>query len=140
MKYKLLCTDDEWLPRDGRIRLWKDDSEERALWPQGIPSLVHPFLMRIFDEIKQGLQGFINYWEQLSQEDSTREYCRQYETLSYYWHGVKTALDMPLEYNAVLKDGFWPMSRVGPSFEDQFTEASDVWEEYDEDEHFVGQA
>ena len=47
---------------------------------------------------------------------------------------------MPLEYNAMLKDGFWPMSRVGPSFEDQFIEAGDVREEYDEDEHFVGQA
>ena len=53
---------------------------------------------------------------------------------------MKTTLDMPLEYNAVLKDGIWPMSRVGPLFEDQFIEAGDVWEEYDEDEHFVGQA
>ena len=96
--------------------------------------------MRNFDDIKQGLQGFINHWEQLSQEDSTGEYCRRYEPLSYYWRGVRTTLDMPLEYNAVLKDGFWPMSRVGPSFEDQFMEAGDVREEYDENEHFVGQA
>ena len=50
------------------------------------------------------------------------------------------ALDMPLECSVVLRDGFWPMSRVGPSFEDQFTEAGDIREEYDEDEHFVGQA
>ena len=76
----------------------------------------------------------------MSQEDSIGEYHRRYEPLSYYWRGVRIALDMPLEYNAVLKDGFWPMSRVGPSFEDQFTEAGDVREEYDEDEHFVGQA
>ena len=47
---------------------------------------------------------------------------------------------MPLEYSVVLRDGFWPMSRVGPSFEDQFTEASDIREEYDEDEHFIWQA
>ena len=32
------------------------------------------------------------------------------------------------------------MSRVELSFEDQFTEAGDVPEEYDEDERFVGQA
>ena len=140
MKYKLLCTDDEWLPRDGGIPLWKEDSEGRALWPRGIPSSIQPSAMRNFDDIKWGLQGFINHWEQLSQEDSTGEYRRRYEPLSYYWRGVRTALDMPLEYNAVLKDGFWPMSRVGPSFEDQFTEAGDVREEYDEDEHFVGQA
>ena len=59
-------------------------------------------------------------------EDSTREYCRRYEPLSYYWSGVKTALDMPMEYSVLLRDGLWPMSRVGPSFEDQFMEASDI--------------
>ena len=32
------------------------------------------------------------------------------------------------------------MSRVGLSFEDQFTEVGVIREEYDEDEHFVGQA
>ena len=47
---------------------------------------------------------------------------------------------MPLEYSEVLRDGFWPMSRVRPSFEDQFMEAGDVREEYDEDEHFDRQA
>ena len=76
MKYKLLCTDDEWLPRDGGIRLWKEDSEGRALWPRGIPNAVQPSAMRNFDDIKRGLQGFINHWEQLSQEDSTGEYRR----------------------------------------------------------------
>ena len=62
--------------------------------------------MRNFDEIKRGLQGFINHWKQLSMEDSIGEYCRQYEPLSYYWLGVKTALDMPVEYNVMLRDGF----------------------------------
>ena len=32
MKYKLLCTDLEWLGEDGRgIKLWKEDSEGRSL-------------------------------------------------------------------------------------------------------------
>ena len=31
MKYKLLCTDDEWLPQDGGIKLWKDDLGGRAM-------------------------------------------------------------------------------------------------------------
>ena len=47
-------------------------------------------------------------------------------------------LDMPLEYNTMLRDGFWPISRVAATFEDQFTETSDVREQYDEDENFVG--
>ena len=66
MKYKLLCMDDEWLPRDGGIWLWKEDSEGRALWPRRIPNAVQPSAMRNFDDIKRGLQGFINHWEQLS--------------------------------------------------------------------------
>ena len=32
------------------------------------------------------------------------------------------------------------MSRVVPSFEDEFTEIGDICEEFDEDDHFVGQA
>ena len=61
MKYKLLCTDDEWLPQDGGIRLWKEDSKGRALWPRGIPSTVQPSAMWNFNEIKRGFQGFINH-------------------------------------------------------------------------------
>ena len=31
---------------------------------------------------------------------------------SYYWQRVHIAFDILLEYDAMLKDGFWPMSRV----------------------------
>ena len=138
MKYKLLCTDDDWLPREGGIKLWKDDLQGRAMWPRGFPIAVQPSSMRNIDEIKRGLQGFINHWEQLSHEDCIGEYRRRYEPLSYYWRGVKAALDLPLQYDGVLRDGFWPTSRVAPSFEDEFTETSDIREEFDEDDHFVG--
>ena len=140
MKYKLLCTDDDWLPREGGIKLWKDDLQGRAIWPCGFPISVQPSSMRNIDEIKRGLQGFINHWEQLSPEDCTGDYRRRYEPLSYYWRGVKVALDLPLQYNGVLRDGFWPTSRVAPSFEDEFIEIGDIREEFDEDDHFVGQA
>ena len=140
MKYKLLCTDDDWLPREGGIKLWKDDLQGRAMWPRRFPIAIQPSSMRNIDEIKRGLQGFINHWEQLSHEDYIGEYRRRYEPLSYYWRGVKVALDLPLQYDGVLRDGFWPMSRVVPSFEDEFTETGDIREEFDEDDHFVGQA
>ena len=39
-------------------------------------------------------------------EDSIGRYYRQYEPLSYYWRGVKMALDMPMEYSVLLRDGF----------------------------------
>ena len=53
---------------------------------------------------------------------------------------MKAALDMPFEYDAILRDGFWPMSRVSASFKDEFSKTGDICEEFDEDEHFVGQA
>ena len=53
---------------------------------------------------------------------------------------MKTTLDMPFEYNAILRDGFWPMSRVAPSFEDQFIDIDDVCEEFNENGYFVHQA
>ena len=96
--------------------------------------------MRKFDEIKCSLYKFSNQWKQLSQKDLTREFCRQYIPLSYYWRGIKTVLDMPLQYNVVLKDGFWPMSRVAPLFEDQFPEIGDICEEFYKDDHFVEEA
>ena len=64
--------------------------------------------MRNLEDFKPDLQGFINHSDQLSKEDSTSEYRRQYEPLSYYWRQVKAALDLPFEYDKTLKDGFWP--------------------------------
>ena len=61
MKYKLLCTDDDWLPRDGGIKLWKKDSKRRTLWLYGCPTAIHPSSMWNSNEIKRGLQGFINH-------------------------------------------------------------------------------
>ena len=95
--------------------------------------------MQNLEDIKRDLQGFINHWDQLSEEDSSGEYRRQYEPLSYYWWQVKAALDLPFQYEKALKVGFWPTTRVAPSFEDEFTKMGNVREEYDEDEHFVGQ-
>ena len=120
--------------------MWKEDSQGRALWPRGYPEAVKPSSMRNLEDIKHGLQGFINHWDKLSEEDSTGEYRRQYEPLSYYWRRVMVALDVPTGFDETLKDGFWPTTRVAPSFEDEFTETSNVREEYYEDEHFVGQA
>ena len=50
---------------------------------------------------------------------------------------MKAALDMHFEYDAILRDGFWPMSRVSASFEDEFIVVGDVRDEFDKDEHFV---
>ena len=51
---------------------------------------------------------------------------------------MKAILDLLSEFDKTLKDGFWPTTRVAPSFEDEFTKTGNVCREYDEDEHFVG--
>ena len=65
MKYKIYCHDEEWLPKgEGNgIKLWKEDSEGRSLWPRGVPDAVKPETMRHLPEVVKGLSGFIDYWE-----------------------------------------------------------------------------
>ena len=36
MKYKIYCTDNDWLPEEG-IKLWKEDSQGQSLWLRGDP-------------------------------------------------------------------------------------------------------
>ena len=62
--------------------------------------------MQNVNDIIQDLQGFINQWNQLSQENSTKEYRTQYKPLSYYWRRVMATLDLPLKYDVALMDGF----------------------------------
>jgi hypothetical protein len=95
--------------------------------------------MRNVDEIVKGIFGFIKYWEKLSEEDSTGEYHRRYEHLCYYWHDVKDPLVLLVQTLPSLRDGFWPVTQFASAPEDVFLEDGSVREEYDEDDHFVGQ-
>ena len=65
LKYKIYCHDKEWLPKgEGNgIKLWKEDSEGRSLWPRGVPDAVKPETMRHLPEVVKGLSGFIDHWE-----------------------------------------------------------------------------
>ena len=107
MKYKILCTNPNWLPKEGGgIKLWQEDEEGRAIWPHGEPTSLSPQQMRNFEEILRGISRFIKYWEKLSNEDSTGEYRRHYKHLWYYWRVVKDALDTPIQPLPSLQDGF----------------------------------
>lgn len=47
IKYKILCTNMDWLPKEGGgIKLWQEDSEGQSLWPLGEPILVTYHSMR----------------------------------------------------------------------------------------------
>lgn len=109
------------------------------MYPRGIPDALVPERMKNLDEIVKGLTGFISYWDSMSEEDTTGEYRRRYEHLSYYWRAVKVALVVSVEPRSMLQNGFWPISRFAPALEDQFTDNGEVREEYAEDDHYVGQ-
>jgi hypothetical protein len=82
MKYKILYTDTDWLPKEGGgIKLWKEYEERRALWPCAEPTPLSVQSMKNIEEILRGITGFMKYWENLSNEDSTGEYRRRYEHL-----------------------------------------------------------
>jgi hypothetical protein len=72
MKYKILCTNTDWLPKEGGgIKLWRDNEEGRALWPCGEPAPLSAQPMKNVEEILRGITRFMKYWENLSNEDST---------------------------------------------------------------------
>ena len=84
LKYKIYCHDEEWLPKGkgNGIKLWKEDSEGRSLWPRGVPDAVKPETMCHKPEVVKGLSGFIDHWERSSKEFI--ESRRLNEPLSYY--------------------------------------------------------
>ena len=106
MKYKIYCYDEEWLPKgEGNgIRLWKEDSEGRSLWPYGVPDVVKLETMHPLPVVVKGLSGFIDHWEQSSRESV--ESRRLNEPLSYYWHDVRDALSLPMDMPISLQNGF----------------------------------
>jgi hypothetical protein len=97
MKYRILCTNPDWLPKEGGgIKLWREDEEGRTLWPCREPAPLSAQPMKNLEEISKKISKFMKYWEKFSNEDSTKEYQRHYEHLWYYWRAVKDALVLPI--------------------------------------------
>ena len=137
MKYKIYCTDNDWLPEDG-IKLWKEDSKGQSLWPRGHPVPVEYLEMRSVEDISKGITGFIKYWEALCNEDGTGEYRRRFEHYVFYWRAVLACLKEPIQASVALKDGFWPSTRVEATEEDELDDDGEAREEFGEDDLFVG--
>ena len=97
MQYKILCTDSDWLPKKGgRIRLWKETSDWRPRVPRGSPAPLAPHLMRCFDVVCKGLDGYIAFWGAMANQDLSGEFRRKNESVMKYWEGVRGALQDPL--------------------------------------------
>jgi hypothetical protein len=98
MNYKILCTNIDWLPKEGGgIKLWREDEEERALWPCGKPAPLSAQPMKNLKEILRRITRFMKYYKKLSNEDSMEEYQRHYEHLWYYWRAMKDALVLSIQ-------------------------------------------
>jgi hypothetical protein len=62
MKYKILCIDDDWLPKEGGgIKLWRENEEGRALWPRREAAPLSAQPMKNLNEILRGFAGFMKY-------------------------------------------------------------------------------
>ena len=75
MQYKLLCMDNEWLPKeDGGIRLWNETNIGTPRVPNGDPMALKPEKMRGHDEVCKGLRGFLNLWNGMANDDLSGEF------------------------------------------------------------------
>ena len=127
----LLCTDNKWLPKEGRgIWLWKQIEDGLPKVPFGDLKALKPQKMHAHDEVCKGLGGFLNLWSAMANDDFFGEFRRKNELMSQYWRDVNAALDLPLPTEEYLKDSIiWPRSRFTPKV-DQFQEDETLREEF----------
>jgi hypothetical protein len=139
MQYKILCTDIDWLPKEGGgIRLWKETSDGCPKVPRGSPSPLGPQLMRSFEEVCKGVDSYIALWGAMANQDLSGEFRRKIEPVKKYWEGVRSAFSEPLVRRETLRDGFWPNSIISIVEEDQYLDDGTMREEFAEDAPFVG--
>ena len=91
MQYKRACTDTQWLPKKG-LKLWKEDAEHKPMLPQGDPLCVKPRKIKNRVEIARGLDGYIQHWIDMSNEDGMTAYKTHMSHLVTYWKGVRNAM------------------------------------------------
>ena len=140
MQYKIICTDDDWLPKEGGgIKLWKETEGGRPFMPTGIPQPLPPQRMRGFDEVCKGLDSYIALWKQMAVEDLSGEYRRKIAPTQNYWEGVRSALNEPLLVQDALVYGFWPNSMFRVTDMDRLHDEEIAREQFPEDAPFVGQ-
>ena len=138
MQYKLLCTDNEWLPKgSGGIWLWKQIEDESLKMLLGDPKALKPKKMHGYDEFCKGLGRFLNLWSAMANDDFSGEFRRKNEPMSQHWRDVKAALDLPLPTEESLKKGFWPRLKFIPEV-DHFQEDGTLREEFAIDLPHVG--
>ena len=102
--------------------MWKEDVGGQSLWPHGEPLPVPLKPMKGLEDIVKGVLGFVRYYENLCNVDVTEDFLRLYKHIVKYWRGIKVALMEPLPTFDVLRDGFWPTTRVEANRADELNE------------------
>ena len=83
MRYKLLCTNNKWLPKEGGgICLWKETKDGSPKVPLGDPKALKPQKMCGYDEICKGLGRFLNLWSAMVNDDFFGEFRRKNKPVS----------------------------------------------------------
>ena len=83
MQNKLLCTNNEWLPKDGGgIRLWKETEDESLKVPHGDLMAFKSQKICEHDEVYKGLGEFLNLWSAMANDDFFGEFRRKNKPLS----------------------------------------------------------
>lgn len=104
----------------------------------GVPLAMSSKPMRGLEDIQKGIAGFVKYWDNLNNADVTGECRRRYEHVMQYWQRVLSTLQEPLSSATILKDNFWPTTRVQASLAHELGEDGEDLEEFGEDEAYVG--
>jgi len=78
----------------------------------GCPRPVPKREMKDSVNIKLGIQGFIKYWKDTADQDSSGKYMESIAPTISYWENVLAAMDLPLPPTpSELSEPFWPSSR-----------------------------
>ena len=77
MQHKFLCTNNEWLSKEGgRNWLWKEIEDRLLKVLLGDPNALKPQKMHGHDEASKDLGGFLNLWSVMAIDDFSRKFRR----------------------------------------------------------------
>lgn len=95
--------------------------------------------MKGIDEILKGIQGFISFWNGLSDLDDIRQFAWRHTPFDITSGRVQEALKnhIPLQ-RRVFKYGFWQKSCLVTSSENMFLHNGEIHEEHGQEEPYIG--
>src|SRR5450759_2783711 len=115
MQYKMKSTDESWLPLEG-IEMWSWGEDNRPYLPTGVPKRIPMEEIKMFDDVKEGLEKFVKFFEICGEKASNDESKTHWLKLIQYWETVlETLRSVPLQHTSEsgedLIHGFWPATQ-----------------------------